>query len=173
MTWNSGKTERFFARSALAPSKKKFVRWVAGGGFSRGLHEMATCRTCEMGRRVETAGWGGWRMQEPQLTLDLFCEVLHGSRVGESEGSPPLGESVVSVGQGGDDGGKRRGRGRSHFGRGDGDGTWEDAACYWASIPTAQLRCLIATGMGKIIQFLVTLLVIQVVRIKQRYRGHI
>ena len=33
MTWNSGKTERFFARSALAPSKMKFVRWVTGGGF--------------------------------------------------------------------------------------------------------------------------------------------
>ena len=33
VTWNNGKTERFFARSALAPSKKKFVRWVAGGGF--------------------------------------------------------------------------------------------------------------------------------------------
>lgn len=29
VTWNNGETERFFARSALAPSKKKLVRWVA------------------------------------------------------------------------------------------------------------------------------------------------
>ena len=69
-----------------------------------------------MRRRVETAGREGGGCREPQLTLDLFCEVLHGSRVGESESSPPLGESVVNVGQGGDDGGKRRGRSRSHFG---------------------------------------------------------
>ena len=34
VTWNNGETERFFARSALAPSKKKLVRWVAKIGYS-------------------------------------------------------------------------------------------------------------------------------------------
>ena len=96
-------------------------------------------------------------MQQPQLTLDLFCEVLDGPRVSEPESSLPLGEPVVNVGQGGDDGGKRRGRSRGHFGGGEGDGTWEGAACCWASIPAAHLRQSIAAARwDKTIQFLVT-----------------
>jgi len=55
VTWNSGKTERFFARSALAPSKKKLVRWVAEGGFA--VMSYAKCQR-EVARKQQ-GGEGG------------------------------------------------------------------------------------------------------------------
>jgi len=60
VTWNNGETERFFARSALAPSKKKLVRWVAEVGIQlRVPRDSNVQETCEMRRRAGAARWGG------------------------------------------------------------------------------------------------------------------
>jgi hypothetical protein len=122
VTWNNGETERFFARSALAPSKKKFVRWVAEEGVQSRVARNANVNGgVKGGVAWKQRGGAGLVMQarKPQLTLDLFREVLDGSWVRETKSGPPFRESAVDVSQRRDYGGKRRGRrSRGHFGRG-------------------------------------------------------